>query len=232
MLKFIFTQGSLCICLIHFFPQHPVPIPFTVLLEFQPQTNLPHPSFDLSHLVEIRTTIHPDCEDILGEMDTISSMWKHDELIDLDNLERLQIGIHLDDDNPFDNPQMELMDYLKERVEEEEVDSASDTLAKLERRFETLRDCDRRYELEITVDGSPIDDVLREWKEKIAAVEREEGAKEEGGAEEREGGAEGAGEGTESERGSDGDWTDSESESSSSLSGPTATIPYSYIHAS
>ncbi|KAJ3474737.1 hypothetical protein NLI96_g12286 [Meripilus lineatus] len=209
-----------------------MPIPFTVLLEFRPQTDFPHPSFDLSHLVELRTTIHPYSNDILEEMDTISSMWKHDELIGLDNLERLQIGIHLDDDNPFDNPQKELRDYLKKDTWRRKKASASDYVDGLERWLETLRDCDRGYELEITVGGSPIDDVLREWKEKIAAVEREEGAKEEGGAEEREGGAEGAGEGTESERGSDGDWTDSESESYSSLSEPTATIPYSYIHGS
>ncbi|KAJ3489841.1 hypothetical protein NLI96_g1873 [Meripilus lineatus] len=230
MLKFILTQGSLYIRLIHDDPQYFIPVPFTALLKFQHQTNLLHPSFDLSHLVEIRTTIDPHSEYILEEMDTISSMWKHDELIDLDNLERLQIGIHLDDDNPFGKPQMELMDYLKEHVKEEEVDSASDTLDKLERRFETLRDCDRRYELEITVDGSPIDDVLREWKTKIVAVEKEEGAKEDGGAEEREGGAEGAGEGTEG--GSDWFWTDSEFESYPLLSGTTTMIPYSYIHGS
>ncbi|KAJ3482850.1 hypothetical protein NLI96_g6697 [Meripilus lineatus] len=194
------TQWSLYIRLIYDGPQHPVAISSTVLLKFQAQTNLPHPSFDLSHLVEIRTTIHPYSNTILEDMDTISSMWKHDELIDLDNLERLQIGIHLNHDNPFDKPQMEFMDYLNKHAKKEGVDSASDILAKLERRFETLRDCDRRCELEITVGGSPIDDVLREWKEKIAAVEKEEGAKEEGGAEERAGGAEGAGEGTRSSR--------------------------------
>ncbi|KAJ3482454.1 hypothetical protein NLI96_g6966 [Meripilus lineatus] len=226
------TQWSLYIRLIHDDPQFYIPVPFTALLKFQHQTNLLHPSFDLSHLVEIRTTIHPYNEYILEELDTISSMWKHDELIGLDNLERLQIGIHLDDYNPFDKPQMELMDYLKRRVEEWRQDSAFEAVDELERRFETLRDCDRRYELEITIGGSPIDDVLREWKEKMAAIEREESAKEEGGAEEREEGAEGAGEGTESERGSDGDWTDSEFESYSSLSGPTAMIPHSYIHGS
>ncbi|KAJ3482452.1 hypothetical protein NLI96_g6973 [Meripilus lineatus] len=194
------TQWSLYIRLIFDNPQHPVPISSTVLLEFQPQTTLPHPSFDLSHLVEIRTTIHP--YSIFDQMDTISSIWKHNELIDLDNLERLQIGIHLDDNNPFDKPQMELMDYLKEHAKEEEVDSASDTLDKLERRFETLRNCDRRYELEITVGGAPIDDVLRGWKEKIAAVEREESVED-------------SEEGTESARESDKDWTDSEYEFSS-----------------
>ncbi|KAJ3482457.1 hypothetical protein NLI96_g6969 [Meripilus lineatus] len=215
------TQWSLYIRLIYM-SLIPEPIAFTVLLEFQPQTNLPCPSFDLSHLVEIRATIHLYSHIIIDHMDSISFIWKHDELIDLDNLERLQIGIHFDGANPFDKPQMELMDYLNQRRVDEWADEfASKTLDDMERRFQTLRDSDRRYELEITVGGSPIDDVLRGWKEKIAAVEREEGAKEEGGVEEREESAEGAGEGTESERGSDGDWTDSESESSTSLSGPT-----------
>ncbi|KAJ3474351.1 hypothetical protein NLI96_g12506 [Meripilus lineatus] len=195
---------------------YPVPIPFTVLIELQSQTNLLHPSFDLSHIVEIRATIHLYSHLIIDHMDSISFIWKHDELIDLDNLERLQIGIHFDGANPFDKPQMELMDYLNQRrVEEWEDGSASETLDELERRFQTLRDSDRRYELEITVGGSPIDDVLRGWKEKIAAIEKEEGD------EDSEEGTDGAGEGTESERGSDGDWSDSESESSPSLSEPT-----------
>ncbi|KAJ3473997.1 hypothetical protein NLI96_g12706 [Meripilus lineatus] len=186
-------QWSLYIRLIRDNPQHPVPIPFTALLEFQPQTNLPHPSFDLSHLVELRTTIHPYSFDILEEMYTISSMWKHDELIDLDNLERLQIGIHLDDDNPFNKPQMELMDCLNRHIKELGQEFASETLDKLERRFEILRDCNRRYELEITVGGSPIDDVLRGWREKIVAIKKEEG------------GVEDAGEGAENTKGSGGE---------------------------
>ncbi|KAJ3482456.1 hypothetical protein NLI96_g6964 [Meripilus lineatus] len=206
------TRWSLCIRLIHDDPQHYMPIPFTVLLEFRHQTNLPHPSFDPSHLVEIRTTIHPNCLYLHHGTDTISFIRRDGELRGLDNLERLQFEIHLNDGNPFDNLQMELMNYLRSHAWRWE--SASDIVDRSEHRFKTLRDCGRGYEPEITVGGSPIDDVLREWKEKIAAIEREEGAKEdggaekreegaeeEGGAEEREGCAEGAGEGTESEGG-------------------------------
>ncbi|KAJ3482453.1 hypothetical protein NLI96_g6967 [Meripilus lineatus] len=167
MLKFIFTPGLLYIRLLHINPR-PVSIPITILLEFQPQTNLPHPSFDLSHLVEIRTTIYPHWLWNSDSIDVVVSIWKHDELIDLDNLERLQIGIHSKGNNPSDKSQMELDDFLKDLVEERELDPASSTIAKLERGFAPLRECDRRYELEVTLDDLPLDDVLRGWKERMA----------------------------------------------------------------
>ncbi|KAJ3475913.1 hypothetical protein NLI96_g11515 [Meripilus lineatus] len=71
------------------------------------------------------------------------------------------------------------------------LDSASETVDELERWLETSRDCGRRYELEITINGSPIDDVLREWKEKIAAVKKEKGIEDaEEGAENTKGSGE------------------------------------------
>ncbi|KAJ3489817.1 hypothetical protein NLI96_g1869 [Meripilus lineatus] len=159
------TQWSLYIRVVFDDPQRPVPIPFTALLEFQPQTNLSHPSFDLSHLVEIRTTIHPYRDDVLKEMDIISSIWKHDELEDLDNLERLQIGIYSSDNNPSDESQIKLVDYLKFLFERRQSGFISLILDELERGFEPIRECDRRYELEVTLDDLPLDDVLRGWKE-------------------------------------------------------------------
>ncbi|KAJ3489840.1 hypothetical protein NLI96_g1872 [Meripilus lineatus] len=162
------TQWSLYIRLIYDHPQYHIPIPFNALLKFQHQTNLPHPSFDLSHLVEIRTTIYLDWEFASDPIDDAVSIWKHDELVDLDNLERLQIGIQLKDNNPSDKSQMKLDDYLKDLAEEWGLDSAFSTLDNLERGFAPLRECDRRYELEVTLDDLPLDDVLRGWKEMMA----------------------------------------------------------------
>ncbi|KAJ3482848.1 hypothetical protein NLI96_g6692 [Meripilus lineatus] len=165
------TQWSLYIRLIHDEPQHHMPIPFTVLLEFQPQTNLPHPSFDLSHLVEIRTTIHSDWEDILKQMDTITSMWQHDELIGLDNLERLRIGIYVDLENPLDKSQMKPVDYLKNVTTNHDSAFFSKVLGALEHGFKPLREWDRLYELGITLNGFPLDDLLRVWKGMMAKRE-------------------------------------------------------------
>ncbi|KAJ3487961.1 hypothetical protein NLI96_g3191 [Meripilus lineatus] len=149
-------------------------IGFTALVKFQAHTNSPHSSFDLSHIVEFRTTIplHMDVDD--DDLDILFSIWKHDQLTPLENLDRLQIGIQIGDDDLFWTS-MKLADLLEYIASQE--DPKSDMLNRLERGFEPLRECDRRFELEIMVCGFPFDDVLREWKERKDAegTEREEG---------------------------------------------------------
>ncbi|KAJ3489838.1 hypothetical protein NLI96_g1870 [Meripilus lineatus] len=169
------SQWSLHLSFVHL-DGHTPPIPFNASLEFQPQTDLSRPSFDLPHVVEIRTTFYPDSGVyILEEMGDIFTMLEHDKLTCLNNLERLQIRMHFKNDNIFGGPQTKLSDYLKLHADRWELHSAHDTLDNWERGFEPRQGCDRRYERDITVDGSPIDDVLREWREKITAAEREEG---------------------------------------------------------
>ncbi|KAJ3489824.1 hypothetical protein NLI96_g1866 [Meripilus lineatus] len=143
---------------------------FTALVKFQAHTNFLHPSFDLSHIVEFRTTIplHMDVDD--DDLDTLFSVWKHDQLTRLEVLDRLQIGIQIGVDDSFWTS-IELADLLEYIAWQGEADS--DILNRLEHGFEPLRECDRRFDLEITVCGNPFDDVLRGWKERKATEERE-----------------------------------------------------------
>lgn len=197
MLKLMFIQGSLHICLLRDGPQGSVPIASAVLLEFQAHhdNNFPRPSFDLRHLLELRTTIHPRHGDILMNGDAIPSIWDHDELMHLDNLEILRIGIRLDGNNSF-RTSTERADFLRDFSLQWDPYLASRFLNGLERGFEPLRKCDRPYELDITVNDFPLGDVLCGWKERMAAEEGEEGV-------------EGAEEGTEISEGSHEDLPDS-----------------------
>ncbi|KAJ3482849.1 hypothetical protein NLI96_g6695 [Meripilus lineatus] len=94
------------------------------------------------------------------------------------------------------------MDYLKDLAVRQKPGYASAILDGLKHGSEPLRECDRRYELELTFDDFPLDDLLRGWEEEMAAEERGEGVED-------------AEEGIESTRESDEDRTDSESRSSS-----------------
>lgn len=175
-LKFTFSQGSLNIHSIDNDPQHPIPSPFTALFRFQSHVNMPRPLFDLQHLVEIRTTIHliNDSDDFFDDLDDMFYMWDHDELICLNNLEALQIGIHFNGNNPLGKPlaQLQLEDYLIELRMGWDPDLVFQILNRVGRRLKPLRECARRYELEITFDNFLFDDVLRGWEEKMAAEER------------------------------------------------------------
>lgn len=174
----MFRQGVLHIRSLNFDDKlpHPAPSPFIVLFKFQPHTISPRPSFDLSHLVEIGATIRPHNNHTPNDLvDGIFSIWEHDELISLNNFERLQIGVCLNGNDSFGRPQMRLDEYLEDLADTEwNSDSVFDILDRMERKSEPLRTCDRRYELEITVDGFPFHDVLRVWKEMMAAEEIEE----------------------------------------------------------
>lgn len=175
-------QGSLNLYLTYIDPPvYCVSIPLTVLLKFQHHTKTPHPSFDLPQLVEIRAMVHLDGYRILDDTNVafLFSMWNSDELIHLECLESLKIGMYLNDNNPFgepEKPQMELEDYLEDlgQIAHREPDFASDVLNRLGRGFEPLRKCNRRYELQITLDGFPIDDVLCELEGIMGPLETEE----------------------------------------------------------
>ncbi|KAJ3482455.1 hypothetical protein NLI96_g6965 [Meripilus lineatus] len=177
-------------------------IGFTALVKFQAHTDFPRPSFDPSHIVELRTTIplRMDVDD--DDLDTLFSVWKHDQLGHLENLERLEIGIQIDVNRSF-RTSMDLLEHLAWQQEPD-----PNIINRLERGFEPLLECDRQFELEIAVCGFPFDDVLRGWKETMATMESEGSGED---MEEYTDSGEGSDD-TDSEEGSDEDLTDFECE--------------------
>lgn len=161
----MFPQGSLDIHFVDNYQSNRVSFPLIASFNFKPCSNTPHPSFDLPHVIEIRTTLQQISErasDARLLVEPLSSVWPHDELTCLENLERLQVGMYRCLDNDSLRIPMKLADYFKHFTKRYFTWNILDAL---EEWSESVRGCNGRYELEISLDGFPLDDILRGWKE-------------------------------------------------------------------
>lgn len=168
------TQGSLKLRLEddgNFYPSNDV----TLIFKFRTRTDSPCSSLDLSDLVEFRTELRQD-GDLKVRDDDLSlvfSTLKYDELEGLVNLEKVQVGMYPDLEDFFRKTQQKLSDFIEACDLKKGKDYLRNTLDVITKRSEPLRDCNHRYQLNITLGGFPLDN-LRAYQEARDAESEED----------------------------------------------------------